>query len=104
MSNDEFWTSVYSGKSDSASPARISLVRLVLLFGVAAAAMALVVPPLINPQFNNRTYLAGQPGIDYRTTGSISRDQQYSVRRSVLQNSVDAVCIIDIYGNQSGDC
>lgn len=104
MNNDEFWTSVYSGKGDSTSPARISLVRLVLLLGAAAVAIALIVPPLVNPQSHNRTYLAGQPALDFRTTGSIDRTQQYSVRRSVLQDSVDAVCIIDIYGNQSGDC
>jgi hypothetical protein len=104
MNNDEFWTSVYSGKGDSTTPARISLVRLALLFGVGAAAIALIVPPVLHSQTRDRAYLAGQPGIDYRTTGSIDRGKRYSVRRSVLQDSVDAVCIIDVHGNRSGDC
>ena len=94
VNNDEFWTSVYSGKGGSRSPARISLVRIVLLFGVAVAAMALVVLPLVSPDSHNRSVLAGSPGIDHRTTGSIDRSQQ----------STDAICIIDIHGNRSGGC
>ena len=104
MNNDEFWTSVYSGKDDSTRPTRLSVVRLALLFGLVAGAMAVIVPPLLHPYDRNRSVPAGTGAIDYLTTSSIDRKQPYSVRRSVLTDSPDAVCIIDIYGNRSGDC
>jgi hypothetical protein len=104
MSNDEFWSSVYSGASEEKQASRFSALRVALLFGTAAVALALVVPPMVDSAPNDWSLFAANPGIDYTTTASVPRKREYTVQRSVLQPSVDSVCIIDSRGRRSGDC
>ena len=98
MSNDEFWSSVYSGNGESKRSRRLSLTRLILLFGAAAVTMAVVLPPMLDHAADRR--LAGHAGIDYTTTSSIRKLHDYTVRRSVLQPFDESVCII----GKTGDC
>jgi hypothetical protein len=75
-------------------------LRIALLFGSAAVALALIAVPLLEGRSPDR--LAS--GIDLMSTGSIGRGEIYTIRRSVLQPSPDAVCVIRADGARSGDC
>ena len=78
------------------------VVGVALLFGSAAIALALIAAPIaenyVQPQF------AGLEGLDRTVTGSTGRPRAYTIRKSVLQSSPDAVCIIRENGIRSGDC
>jgi ABC-type Co2+ transport system permease subunit len=74
-------------------------LRITLLFGAAAVALALIAAPLLE----SRGGFAGG-GLDMTSTGSIGGTTSYTIRRSVLQSSPDAVCIILADGARSGDC
>lgn len=104
MNNDEFWSSVYSGASKEKQSGGFSAIRVALLFGTAAAALALVVPPLADVASDDWNWFGAGPGIDYTTTASVPKSREYTVQRSVLQRSSDSVCIIDARGRRSGDC
>ena len=89
-------------------------LRIVLLFGSAAVALALIIVPILNDQANKVAAQSVLPdGIDRTMTGSIRRDsnvqphaagQTYTVRKSVLQPNPNAVCIIEADGSRHGDC
>lgn len=82
-------------------------LRLALLFGSIAVAMALILTPLAERGTRSVTARAGGSlGVDLTTTGSVPRGggETYTVRRSVLQHSSDSVCIIRADGSGSGDC
>lgn len=82
------------------------ILRLTLLFGSAAAALALFLAPIVERETEARISRPVLPAnIDTMSTGSISRGGgSYTVRRSVLQEMPDSVCIIRGDGSQSGDC
>lgn len=77
-------------------------VGVALLFGSAAIALALIAAPIaenyVKPQF------AVADGLDRTITGSTRGRGAYTIRKSVLQSSPDAVCIIRENGLRSGDC
>lgn len=104
MSNDDFWSSVYSGAANRQQNGRLSAVRLALLFGMATIALALVVPPMINISSGNSLLTPGKYGIDYTTTATASRKKEYTMQRSILLPSMSSVCIIQKDGRRSGDC
>lgn len=104
MSNDDFWSSVYSGVTQRSTGGGFSALRVALLFGMATIALALIVPPMIGATTGKWGYLAGTSGIDYTTTSTSGRYKEYTVQRSILQRSASSVCIIDRSGNRSGDC
>lgn len=81
-----------------------SLLRATLLFGFAIVALSLLLVPVADNQ--SRSVIAqNQPiGIDRMTTGSVNRNGTYTIRRSVLQSSPDAICVIGANGSASGDC
>ncbi|KAB2784492.1 hypothetical protein F9K97_17975 [Brucella anthropi] len=90
------------------------ILRVVLLFGSAVVALALIIVPVLNDQANKVAAQSVLPvGIDRTMTGSIKRDasaqphaagQAYTVRKSVLQPSPNSVCIIETNGSHHGDC
>lgn len=100
MNNDEFWSSVYSGVDDGRPPARFAVLRLALLFGTAAIALALVIPPLVGIPDGDAERL----DLDYTTTASVPGTRDYTIHRSVLQQPGGGVCIIDAKGRRSGNC
>lgn len=75
-------------------------LRLALLFGSLAVAMALIIAPLAERQA--RIYQPGE--IDGMTTGSIRAVDTYTIRRSVLQPSPDSICVIRADGTRRGEC
>ncbi len=97
------WETVRPARPFRASDAGMGLLRLTLLFGSAAVALAMIATPFLDEHTRQRG-IAGYPaGLDMTVTGSIGANT-YTVRRSVLQRSPDAVCIIRTDGGRSGDC
>lgn len=85
--------------------AGMGALRVALLFGSAAIALALIVAPMAEKETRAVVARANAPfGIDNASTGSIARTQRYTVRRSVLQASPGDVCIISASGRRSGSC
>jgi hypothetical protein len=86
----------------------MGLLRVTLLFGSAAIALALIIAPIAERR--TRSYLAqgGSPaGIDEMSTGSIGSTGyrgEYTIRQSVLQSSPHTVCVIRDNGQRIGDC
>ena len=105
MSLDREWDSIRPDRSFRAADAGMGILRITLLFGSAAVALALIAVPVLDSQTrsaSNRDAFAG--GLDTMSTGSIGPRATYTLRRSVLQPSPSSVCIIRADGQRSGDC
>jgi hypothetical protein len=103
MSLEKDWDSIRPERVFRAGEAGMGVLRITLLFGSAAIALALLATPLLDrgaQRFARNTYPSG---LDMTSTGSIGRTT-YTIRRSVLQPSPDSVCIIGNNGRHSGDC
>ena len=79
------------------------ILRVTLLFGSAAIAIGLVATSVLDNRLGGRL-AQNDYGIDRTTTGSIGYKGTYVMRRSVLQSSPDAVCILRDNGTRSGAC
>lgn len=100
------WDPERSVRYSPIAEAGFSAIRVALLFGSAAVALALIATPMLDrgtrPQVMASS-LAGQ--LDMTATGSVSRSgDRYVLRRSVLQSSPNAVCVIRANGSRVGDC
>jgi len=101
MTPDRDWDAIRGRSAPLLGLAGMSMLRFALLFGSAAAALALILAPMADRY--SKPSIAGLDGIDYMATGSISRTNSYVVHRSVLQRP-GAVCIIHANGRYEGDC
>ncbi len=86
-------------------------LRVTLLFGSAAVALALILTPIAEKQADRMLYSSySSRGLDMTTTGAIGggigqrQGESYIVRRSVLQPNPNSVCIIRQNGMRTGDC
>ncbi|MDN5928558.1 MAG: hypothetical protein L0I29_15930 [Hyphomicrobiales bacterium] len=77
-------------------------IRIALLFGSVAVAIALLLTPVLDRE--TRVARIGGLGIDNTVTGSVATPGIYTLHRSVLQNSPNAVCVIHFDGIRAGDC
>lgn len=103
MEND--WEVLRGDRGWPSGGGGMGILRITLLFGSAAVALALIIAPLADSQ--TRDYAAEDAvlGLDEIATGSISNaGNVYTIHRSVLQSSPDAVCIIHQDGRRQGDC
>ncbi len=103
--NDE-WDYMPPHRVSPLAEAGMSALRLALLFGSGAIALALVVTPMVDRSTRGPvTNTAFADGLDMTATGSIRKGgERYTIRRSVLQSSMDAVCVIHQDGSTDGDC
>lgn len=101
MSLDKDWDSI---RPDRSFRAGMGVLRITLLFGSAAIAVALMAIPYLEGKQDQFVARGGATGIDMMATGSIRNDNTYTVRRSVLQPSPGSVCIIRDNGSRSGEC
>lgn len=101
MSLDKDWDAIRPDRSRAAS-AGMGILRVTLLFGSAAVALALIATPYLDGLRSQSDGLAG--GLDMTSTGSIGRRDTYTLRRSVLQPLPSSVCVIRANGKRSGDC
>ncbi len=81
-------------------------LRVTLLFGSAAVALALILTPLAESQVEKMAYSSYSNMLDPMPTGTVGQRStgSYTVRRSVLQPSPSSVCIIRNNGMRTGDC
>jgi hypothetical protein len=101
MTPEDEWDAIRSRRAPLFGAAGMSMLRIVLLFGSAAVALALILAPMADRY--SKTEIVGAQGLDFDATGSVGRPGGYTIRRSVLQ-APGAVCIIDSAGRRSGDC
>ena len=108
MNDERDWAEIEPPTTSSMSDAGFGALRITLLFGSLAVAVALFVAPLMDR--GNSTRLASSPyfrALDRTATGTARQPQgyaQYTIRRSVLQTNPRAMCIIHANGTRSGDC
>ena len=85
---------------------RWSAFKAAVLFAAAGIMSALILTPILARDAPSR--MAYQPGdYDNIITGSIpgqNSGRSYTIRKSVLQNSPDSICIIQPNGLKTGDC
>ena len=107
MSFRDDWEAPRQARGWNIGPAGMGALRVALLFGSAAVALALILTPMLEDRTRNMAYWAYPGGLDMMPTGSIgqrSNPGEYTIRRSVLQPSPNAVCIIRGNGMRTGDC
>ena len=104
MSLDRDWDSIRPERGFRAADAGMGILRITLLFGSAAVALALIATPFLDSQTRSLSARDGFGGLDMTATGSVSHRETYTLRRSVLQPQPSSVCIIRSNGRSSGDC
>ena len=101
MDGESDWNALREGGSSAFGIAGMGILRFTLLFGSAAVALALIIAPIAENRTRDR-FVAG--GLDRMATGSVPQGNTYTVRRSVLQSSPNAICVIQNDGSRRGDC
>lgn len=95
-------------RSERAWPLGLSgtgVLRVALLFASLAIALALLVVPFLDRQLRPAFAQAGGPAdLDDIVTGTVGGGNTYTIRRSVLQASPNAICVIHASGRRQGDC
>ncbi|MCV3207590.1 hypothetical protein OHD62_13170 [Mesorhizobium sp. YC-39] len=104
MSLDRDWDSIRPNRFHGASEAGMGLLRITLLFGSAAVALALLATPYLDSRTRLQATGDDLAGVDMMSTASIGQHDTYTLRRSVLQPLPDSVCVIRDNGRRSGDC
>ena len=105
MNLDRDWDSIRSERNFRIADAGMGVLRIALLFGSAAVALALIATPFLDNQTRQqsaRDGLAG--GLDMTSTGAIGHRDTYTLRRSVLQPLPSSICVIRNDGSRHGDC
>ncbi|MBW6423800.1 hypothetical protein KX729_20270 [Rhizobium sp. XQZ8] len=106
--DEEFWKTVPSRQRAHGS-GKTGALNIALLFGTAAIALSLIITPMLASRDDEGRRLANvQEDFDNLTTGSIPKHgekgtKNYTIRRSVLQETPGAVCIVQGYG-VGNDC
>ncbi|PZO76635.1 MAG: hypothetical protein DI629_15895 [Mesorhizobium amorphae] len=99
------WDLVRIAKPSRLAEAGSGIMRATLLFGSAAIAIAMFAVPALDRATRSDTQAASLYGLDTMSTGSVRRDgETITIRRSVLQSSPDAVCVIRENGSRRGAC
>ena len=104
MKHGEDWSELDQNRHSPALDWRGGALRFSLLFGIMAIALALFAAQLLDRTGSQFGQNSRPAGLDFMTTGSTQDDSGYTVRRSVLQQSPTAVCIIHADGRRTGDC
>lgn len=102
----EEWEEPSGGRTSMLGDFGMGALRVTLLFGSAAVALALILTPLAESQVERMAYSSYGNRLDTMATGTIGSRTSgtYTVRRSVLQPSPSSVCIIRSNGMRTGDC
>lgn len=105
MNPETEWEMARVSRESRFGEAGMGALRVALLFGSAAVALALLVTPFAESHTRSRISRATfPPGLDFTSTGTIAPGGNYTIRRSVLQASPEAVCVIRDSGARSGNC
>jgi hypothetical protein len=99
------WDVVRNDRGWPAGGTGMGILRITLLFGSAAIALALIITPFADSQTRSYAQDSARYGIDDIATGSISKPGDlYTIHKSVLQPSPDSVCVIHGNGRRTGEC
>ncbi len=80
-------------------------LRVALLFGSAAVALAIVLTPILNRVASDNIATAQKgDGVDPIVTGTTKKSDAYRIRRSVLQDASHEPCVIYADGRSAGSC
>lgn len=107
MRPDEDWDLIRGERWSPIGNAGSGVLRVTLLFGSAAVALALILAPIaddrVRPSFER---ISHSSGLDQFATGSVGSNspRNYTLRRSVLQPSPSSVCLIRENGARTGEC
>ena len=101
MTPEKEWDLIQNQRAPLLGIGASGTLRVVLLFGSAAVALALVLAPVAENL--TRSEVARHGGLDFLSTGSIGKRSSYIIRRSVMQ-APGEVCIIRDNGLRSGAC
>ena len=104
MQADKEWDLIRPERQSSTVRASAGILRVTLLFGFAAVALALIATPYLEGKTRMQVGQARFDGLDYTSTGSIARGSSYTLRRSVLQKTPQSICVISENGARSGQC
>lgn len=107
MTDGDFWMTVMDRDGVEQQPRRFGAVRVALLFGTAAIAVAVILTPIVADRSTSSRVAWAPDKYDNIVTGSIPQRSQrtvYTVRKSILQESPGALCIIRSDGRKTGDC
>lgn len=100
----ESHTAMYRGHSRG-DVAGSGLLRVVMLFGSVAVAIALIATHVLDNRYGDDMSISGDGvGIDRTVTGTIGYKGTYKIHKSVLQTSPNSICILRDNGTRSGDC
>lgn len=107
MANSDFWMTATDRNGVERQPKRFGAIRVALLFGTAAIAVATILTPMVAERSTPSRVAWSPDQFDNITTGSISprlKSTAYTVRKSILQDYPGAECIISSNGSPTGDC
>ncbi|MEO3389336.1 hypothetical protein [Mesorhizobium sp. CAU 1741] len=111
MAIDDDWEAPRSNRGRGVGEAGMGALRVTLLFGSAAVALALILTPIVEQKADDMAFSpypqgAYPPGLDMMATGTVGQRSSgtYVVRRSVLQPTPNSVCVIRENGMRTGDC
>jgi hypothetical protein len=102
MFGSDEWERIHSEGGSLLEMVQSGAIRIALLFGSVAVAIALLLTPVLDREM--RVARVNALGIDRTVTGSIATQGVYTLHRSVLQSSPSAVCVIHSNGVRTGDC
>lgn len=101
MTPEDEWDAIRPRRAPLFGVAGMGMLRVALLFGSVAVALALILAPMADRY--QKSQVVGIGGLDFMATSSTGARASYTIRRSVLQKP-GAVCIIHASGRRSGDC
>ena len=101
MTPEKEWDLIQNERAPLLGVGASGTLRVVLLFGSAAVALALVLAPVAENL--TRSKVASHGELDFMSTGSVGKRGGYVIRRSVMQ-APGEVCIIRDNGLRSGAC
>lgn len=105
MNEDRDWAEIRPQTGSTMAEAGLGVLRLTLLFGSLAVAVALFAAPILDRTDSSLTASSNYSMLDRRSTGTVGgASTTYTVRRSVLQTGPNSACYIYSNGIQTGDC
>ena len=106
MNDGDFWTTVADKYPGTEQAGGLKALKLAFLFAGVGVTSALVLTPILAVDHTSRVAFAPD-AYDNIITGSIptrNSGKTYTIRKSVLQDTPDSICIIQPNGHKTGDC
>lgn len=103
--DEEFWKNMPVRQRTARGSRMTGALNMALLFGTAAIALSLIITPMLASRNDDVRFTQIQDDFDRLTTASTKpiekNGKNYTIRRSVLQETPGSVCIVQGYGVNS---